>query len=448
MIEIDCMRKKTHEEYIIQVAEINPNIEVIEEYVGSGTKILHRCKIDGHEWNAQPNNILNGQGCPKCYGRILRTHEQYVKEVNLVNPNITVLDKYINSKTKIRHKCNIDGYIWRAKPENILLLNEGCPVCSGRVIGNAPEYKNSIWSSEYKEYFSRYLTEEQMKEYMSQSNLYVDATCPNCGRNKKTKVSNLFHRGFSCKCGDGQSYPNKFIYSLLEQLSVEYISEKSFDWSDRKVYDIYIPNLNCIIENHGIQHYSDVFDNTRRRTLEEEQQNDNYKKQLAINNDILHYIIIDCSLSQIDYIKNNIMNSELPHILNFKESDINWEKCHEFAISNLVKIAANLWNENLSVRQTANELHLHESTIERYLKMAAKLNWCNWYSGVGHKIAGQKRSGHKHPLARKIIRLSDCKLYDTITQAVIDNNISRSTIDRHLKKQKDFMYYDEYILLK
>lgn len=376
-----------------------------------------------------------------------KTHKEYIKEVAIINPNIEVIAMYAGNHSPILHRCKIDRYEWLAQPTNVL-IGEGCPVCAGRIIGNPPEYKNSIWASEHKEYFSRFLTTEQMKTHTPQSNKYVEAICPDCGYKKNTKVSNLFYRGFSCKCGDGQSYPNKFIYNLLDQLSIEYTPEKFFDWSNRKIYDIYIENFNCLIENHGRQHYIGGFEKFGGRTLEEEQKNDNYKKQLAIDNNISHYIIIDCSSSKIDFIKNSIMDSELPKILNFNEKDINWFQCHEFAISNLVKIAANLWKENLSVRNTAKKLHLHETTIIRYLKTAAELNWCNWYSGIGHKVDGQKRSGIKHHNARQVIRLSDEMLYDTVTQATNINNISRSTMDRKLKTQKDFMYYDEYLLLK
>ena len=48
------MKKKTHEEYVVEVAKANPNIEVIGTYINIKTKILHRCKIDGYEWYATP----------------------------------------------------------------------------------------------------------------------------------------------------------------------------------------------------------------------------------------------------------------------------------------------------------------------------------------------------------------------------------------------------------
>jgi hypothetical protein len=45
---------------------INPDIEVLEEYINTKTPILHRCKIDGCEWKMPPTRALLGQGCPNC----------------------------------------------------------------------------------------------------------------------------------------------------------------------------------------------------------------------------------------------------------------------------------------------------------------------------------------------------------------------------------------------
>ena len=62
-------RKLTHEEFLERFYEKNKNaenIEILGEYVNNYTKIKCRCKIDGYEWEAKPNNLLNGYGCPKC----------------------------------------------------------------------------------------------------------------------------------------------------------------------------------------------------------------------------------------------------------------------------------------------------------------------------------------------------------------------------------------------
>lgn len=127
-------RRKTHDEYVLEVANINPNIEVVGTYVNSYTPILHRCKIDGCEWSPRPNSIIQGCGCPEC-GRLnastkrTKTHEQYIAEVLKINPNIEVVGEYSGDGTPILHRCKIDAYEWMATSNNIL-RGTGCPKCN------------------------------------------------------------------------------------------------------------------------------------------------------------------------------------------------------------------------------------------------------------------------------------------------------------------------------
>lgn len=124
---------KSHEQYVDELYLTNPNIEVIDNYINANIPILHRCKIDGHIWPVTPANILSGCGCPQCKFRLLsdmfkKTHEQYVDEVASINPNIEVLEQYVNSHTPILHRCKQDGYVWKIAPSNIL-SGQGCPCC-------------------------------------------------------------------------------------------------------------------------------------------------------------------------------------------------------------------------------------------------------------------------------------------------------------------------------
>ncbi len=57
---------KTHEQFLKDLAKINPSIEIMGEYKKANKKIKCRCKKDNHEWSATPNSLLKGQGCPKC----------------------------------------------------------------------------------------------------------------------------------------------------------------------------------------------------------------------------------------------------------------------------------------------------------------------------------------------------------------------------------------------
>ena len=125
-------KKKTHAEYVAELAVKNPDIEVVGIYMGNKVKIPHRCKKDGYVWDAMPTNILSGgTGCPMCTGNIKLTHEEYVRKVKEINSNIEVIGKYCNNRTKIQHRCKIDGTNWNTAPNNIL-HGKGCPTCGNK----------------------------------------------------------------------------------------------------------------------------------------------------------------------------------------------------------------------------------------------------------------------------------------------------------------------------
>lgn len=302
-----------------------------------------------------------------------KTHEEYVAEIVSKNPNIEVIEEYIDAKTPILHRCKIDDHEWHARPNNIL-GGRGCPVCGGRTIGNAPKYLNSIWASKYKPFFSQYMTEEQMKSIMPNCGKKINLPCPNCGKLKAISPNMLLCQGFGCICGDGQSFPNKFVYNVLTQLKLETQQEYSPEWAGRFRYDEYLNKYNIIIENHGVQHYEEIQRSTR--TLEEEQQNDMEKYNRAKENGINEYIIIDCKKPTMDWIKASIMQSRLPEILHFTESDVNWIEAMKYASHSLIKDTAMMFNNGSHIMDIALELQKDHHTIIKWLKRATQIGWC------------------------------------------------------------------------
>ena len=59
-------KKKTHEEYVQELAGKNPNIQVVEKYISINVPILHRCLIHNVIWKTTPGRVLNGIGCEEC----------------------------------------------------------------------------------------------------------------------------------------------------------------------------------------------------------------------------------------------------------------------------------------------------------------------------------------------------------------------------------------------
>ncbi len=63
-------KKLTHEDYLQKL--LNNNIKVIplEQYINTRTKILHKCTCN-NEWDISPNNILKGTKCLECGVKIV-----------------------------------------------------------------------------------------------------------------------------------------------------------------------------------------------------------------------------------------------------------------------------------------------------------------------------------------------------------------------------------------
>ena len=121
--------KRSHEEFIEEISSINKNIEILGRYINNKTKLKCRCLIDGNEWDAIPSGLLQGQGCPKCGNVYKRNHSEFIEEMSVINKDIEILGKYINNREKIKCRCLIDNYEWEAIPSN-LLRNQGCPKCA------------------------------------------------------------------------------------------------------------------------------------------------------------------------------------------------------------------------------------------------------------------------------------------------------------------------------
>ena len=108
------------------------------------------------------------------------------------------------------------------------------------------------------------------------------------------------------------------------------------------------------------------------QTYDEIHLNDLYKEKLAEENNV-ELIRIDCKISDIDYIKENITNSKLSEI--FDLSNIDW-KTIEYNSRNLhlLKSICDDYCENiLFIKEIAEKYYTSSEAIERYIKQGKQL---------------------------------------------------------------------------
>lgn len=253
-------RKKTHDEYVKEVFKVNPNIDVVGMYIDSKTKVEHKCKIDGYVWFALPGSILSGHGCSECMKRIFhdkfaKTHDSYVKEVASINPDINVLEEYINANTPILHRCKKHDTIWRALPMHIL-EGSGCIQCKGEKIYNNKVKGIEIYKREVEQMTDNI---EVVSIYYINARTPILHKCTVCGCIWNASPDNIL-RGYGCpECS--LSKGEKEIKAYLMHHNINYITQYTFN--DCKnihalPFDFYLPDYNLCIEYDGIQHFKPI----------------------------------------------------------------------------------------------------------------------------------------------------------------------------------------------
>ena len=121
-------RRRTTSEFAALLEAINPSLSLEGMYGGSRNKVLVLCKKCGYEWEGRPSDLLLGVGCPQCGGNLRKTQEQFENDLASVNPDVSVIGEYANSKTRIQVQCKACGHIWNPTP-NELLVGHRCPSC-------------------------------------------------------------------------------------------------------------------------------------------------------------------------------------------------------------------------------------------------------------------------------------------------------------------------------
>lgn len=237
---------------------------------------------------------------------------------------------------------------------------------------------------------------EQLKLVTSSSPRKIECKCPICHTKKMCSPWEIRFNGFACKrCGDGQTFPEKIIGEMLRQLKIDFIpqaSKKTLHWCENYRYDFYLPKYNTIIEAHGEQHYID-YKQWTKLTLEQIQENDSYKETIATSNGISKYIVLDCRVSEMDWIRNSIMTSELPRLLEFDIDDIDWGKCLKYINTPVITLIVDLWNNGMhSTVEIGQEVGLAKSTVRRYLKIANELKLCEYNTKIVNEYKARKIS--------------------------------------------------------
>ena len=300
-----CRQRDSQETFEEKLKNVNDKILVIGEYVNSKTKIKCKCLVDGCgcEWEQRPNDLLQGIGCPRCIRYEKITNEQFKEIFYKNNDAIELLSDYVNNRTPILCKCKIDGYEWYAYPYDLLNGRSGCRMCNGNAQYTTESFREALYKVDPNI--------EVIGEYID-SKTNIKCRCKICNHIWSTAPSNMLNNKTGC--------PNCIKSSRLEELVEQYLKDNNIRFEHPKKYDglvgvggrklsydFYLLDYNKLIECQGKQHECAIDYFGGEDKFEIQQEHDRRKKEYAK----LHKI----TLHEIWYYEKNKITKILNKIL-------------------------------------------------------------------------------------------------------------------------------------
>lgn len=221
---------------------------------GTHKKAWWRCSKCTSNYDMGIYKKTSDRGCPYCAGyRINHTNSLASLRPDIAsewhtakNGDLTPHDVVCGNTKKVwwLGEC---GHEWEASTHN-RCYGTNCPYCcvnSKILIGH-----NDLWTT-HPEVAKLFVNHEDGYKYKQGSPKKIKWKCPDCENVNISIINNLCRRNILCKkCSDGLSFGEKIVYSILSNCNIDFEHELSFDWSQDRRYDFYIPST--IIEREGI----------------------------------------------------------------------------------------------------------------------------------------------------------------------------------------------------
>ncbi len=236
-------RKKENNTFLEEMKKVNPDIEIIGDYIEAKKPLACKCKKCGNEWNAAPTNLLNHKGCPICSIGIRadkkrRSNTDFLEIVKSQHPEIIILEEYRGQDFPVRAKCDLCGYEWAPKAA-VLINGRGCPRCAKNAPYTQDEFVNKMKSlNPYVEIRGQYVRSAEP----------VECKCLRCGHIWNSKPNYLLNgRGCPDCAHTSTSFIEQIILNTFRLLYNGEIIHRNRTAIGKEL-DIYIPDLKVAIE--------------------------------------------------------------------------------------------------------------------------------------------------------------------------------------------------------
>ena len=289
-------------------------------YVNAHTKLLWEC-AEGHQWEAPPNSIQQGNWCPFCAGRGKSIAD--MKKLAAKRGGKCLSRVYINTASKLLWEC-AEGHQWETIPYNIA-SGTWCPFCVGR--GKTIEDMKKLaakrggrcCSNDYVSVDTKLLWEcaESHQWEATPYKVGIGQWCPTCSSGLGERIcreffEQIFGRRFP------KSYPKWLVNKSGNQMELDGFCE----------------SLGIAFEHQGEQHYSTETQFIKtEQGLKQRQEDDKLKAELCEQHGIVLLAIPEINgrlpISDVrQYIKMACTNYSVPLPTDFDTKHIDLKRAY------------------------------------------------------------------------------------------------------------------------
>lgn len=315
------MKKKTTEQFKKELFDINPNIEIVGEYIGANKYIKAKCLYDDYEWDVKPSMLLHGTKCPVC------TNHKVVKGINDISTTRPDLMKYFKNKNdaythshgsecKVSVICPTCGNEDVVKINNISCFGYCCKYCWENTHKKHKAFRGQWNWDNINNYINENakgykLIDVKTVKRKNGNEKRICISCPNKNHEHYWVSLYNFQSGYRCqKCAAENpiSRGERKAIEVFKKYKIKYIPQHKFDdCKDKHVlpFDFFLPDYNLIIEIMGEQHVSPIKYFGGEEQFKLQVKHDKIKRDYLLKNNI---DILDIWYYELNDIENIISN--------------------------------------------------------------------------------------------------------------------------------------------
>lgn len=278
--------KRTQAEFISDMQTINPNVEILSEYVDSHADIRARCKLHNYEYITTPTTLLAGQGCKYCRSEkvgVKKAQQGYLRIKSLVESSgydflVEFDDYHKDRQMSFSYRCAIHGVVDNDKIWAFERRGCRCKICHDEeALVDKPTYfkKSNIRKTDipgyihplrctherFMEKLKKVNTDVEVLSKYEKSNEKISVRCLICGHEYMVTPGKLL-LGRKCPACAASNHESR-IANALKKYAKENYSDVICEYKVLRnpatgyylPFDIYIGQYNIYCEVNGSQHY-------------------------------------------------------------------------------------------------------------------------------------------------------------------------------------------------